>query len=256
MTSWSSSNGALFSMRADPDRRSAGGDRRRSGFTMVELLIVIALIVFLVALVVVNAGDLRNRAKRESVKSLIQRLGMQLETYHSKVGPYPSDGFDTPVETPQGTRLKSGAALTFALLQPIQLTQRLPNGDLRVLGTEEPVAEFADNDLSEAIDDDRDARELLDAWGNPLHYDNLEGGASAYSVQDDGSAHLHEPLAHAFDPREQEGEGVELTGPQNPGEYDLWSHGSSGHTDDEKATDTIGNWEHKGEKARSKEEEE
>ncbi|MEE8143531.1 MAG: type II secretion system protein [Planctomycetota bacterium] len=214
---------------------------RYQGFTLVELLIVIGIIVVLMALLTAVGSGLRQRAKEKKAESLLKRIELALADYHGNTAGYPPDGIDSKVVTANGTPLTSAAALTYAIILPLKRTQRLPTGQLRVIGIGEPLLAISDSELTPKLEDDELAREIIDPWGQPLHYDNLEGGKGSYNVQSDGDVHLQEPDSHQLDPREEHG-GAVSPGPQNINRFDLWSHGKHGHTEDEVVSETIGNW--------------
>jgi type II secretory pathway pseudopilin PulG len=217
---------------------------------MIEMMITITIILVLFAMLVVAGGKYRQKSMRSKTEGQIQTLGILLENYKSKAGGYPKDGIDdgSRVETSEGTRLQSGAALTFALRSPVKVMKRQPNGELKPMGEEPAVAgdELKERDLTPPFLDDPFARELLDAYDEPFHYDWVAGGPTAYSRQDDGDVHLgwddRADAVHADDPREAVGRAVASTGLQNVGGYDLWSHGSDGHTPDQRPQNTIANW--------------
>lgn len=233
-------------MTSGTGRRDRSRPTSDGGFTMIELLVTISIIFFLFSILIVAAGPARERSKRKKSESLIAQVELVLGQYHSKMGHYPSDGIDETVETEDGTRLKSGAALTFAVRQPLRLFKKQPDGSMRAMGEEPPVGiDFKEGDLTAPYLDDPDARELLDGFGEPFHYDRVAGGERAFSVQDDGDVHLgweERGLIHGLDPREAAGVAVDNAGAQNIGEFDMWSHGVNGHTDDEEPGDVIGNW--------------
>jgi len=217
---------------------------------MIEMMITISIILMLFAMLIVAGGKFQRTAKQRKTEGQIQTLGILLENYKAKAGGYPKDGLDEGdrVETPDGTRLQSGAALTYALLTPVKVVKRQPNGELKAMGEEDPVAggEIKDKDLTAPYLDDPLARELLDGFDEPFHYDRLAGGPATYSRQDDGEVHLgwddRQDAVHGPDPREAVGLGVESAGLQNVGRYDLWSHGLGGHSPDERPEKVLANW--------------
>jgi len=217
---------------------------------MIEMMITISIILMLFAMLIVAGGKYRRKSMQSKTEGQIQTLGIFLESYKAKAGGYPKDGLDEGdrVETEDGTRLQSGAALTFALRSKVTLVKRQPNGELKAMGQEDPIAgdELKDRDLTKPYLDDAFARELLDGFDEPFHYDRLAGGPPTYSRQDDGDVHLgwddRTDAVHSEDPREAVGRGVESLGLQNVGRYDLWSHGNGGHSPEEKPNSVIANW--------------
>ena len=168
----------------------SGKEARKAGFTMIELLITISIIFLLFSMLAVSAGPMRTRAKTKNTEGMIERVSLGLKTYHSKTGGYPSDGLDSRVETDEGNRLESGAARTFALTQEIPIRKRMPDGSMRALGTEKPVSEFKESELTSPYDGDPQAMELLDGFYEPFHYDQIGRNGEQYSRQDSGGVDL------------------------------------------------------------------
>ncbi|MAJ27822.1 hypothetical protein CBD41_00285 [bacterium TMED181] len=216
----------------------------QAGFTMVELLVTISLIVFLMSMLAVGAGRYLENTSAKATEALIARIELNLQQYKGITGAFPPDGLDgKDVTTEEGTPLTGGAALTLALTEPMRLTRKI-NGEVRVIGEEPPMGDFRSDELY-VTEEDSAAKEILDAWANPLHYDNVNGGEEAFSPQSLGETHLdfdEDLYIHMEDPREIE-ELSGIIGPQNSNEYDIWSHGSSGHEDTEQYEDYITNWE-------------
>ncbi|MCI0652000.1 MAG: type II secretion system GspH family protein [Planctomycetes bacterium] len=213
--------------------------RSRTGFTLIELMIVLGVILLLAAVLIVKGNQWRIESMEKNTMSTIAICEDKILQYHAIFGAYPPDGIDAPVATAEGTPLKSGAALTYALTQPTRKRQLLPSGEWDVtLG--DPIHKFPMKDLY--VDDgDDEAKELLDAFDNPFHYDCIRT-ADDYGVQDDDSVHLKSAPRHGDDPREEAGVAVRTTGAQLPGKYDLWSHGKNGHTAEEELRDVLANW--------------
>ena len=80
--------------RADEQRPFVIGDRtpaftQRSGFTLVELLVVIVIIAVLAALIVPAVFQARVTAKNAVIKAEIDMLTMAIENYKNEYGSYP-----------------------------------------------------------------------------------------------------------------------------------------------------------------------
>lgn len=73
---------------------------RQRAFTLVELLVVVAIIFILVALLAAGLGKARESAKSKASRALVGRLQVALENYHSEFRDYPPDGYDQ--ESPVG----------------------------------------------------------------------------------------------------------------------------------------------------------
>ena len=65
---------------------------RKSGFTVVELLIVIVVIAILAAITVVAYNGIQNRASESAVQSDITQLAKQIKMYEAEYGEYPAGG--------------------------------------------------------------------------------------------------------------------------------------------------------------------
>ena len=219
------------------------GAANQAGFSLIEMLTVLAILTFLIGLVAVAVGGLQDRAKTKNAEAQIDRIRLHLEEFQKIAHSLPSDGIDSPVVTEAGTELQSGAALTFALARPTPRYNVTPGGKRELIGRGDPVGEFSKSELY--VDpDDEDAVELLDPWLNAFHYDRLKGRDS-YSEQNSGDVHLSfrsDLDEHGEDPRQFES-AVASLGPQNPQGFDVWSHGPKGHSAEEAPEDCIPSWQ-------------
>lgn len=73
--------------------------QRRSGFTIVELLIVIVVIAILAAISIVAYNGVQNRAKNAQVQADITYVNKKILLYHAENGVYPSTGSTSSVYT-------------------------------------------------------------------------------------------------------------------------------------------------------------
>jgi general secretion pathway protein G len=74
---------------------------RRSGFTLIELIVVIALVAVLAAVVAPNLLGKASEAQRKSTMVQLEKLSSAVELYRLETGTYPDDLVDL-VEQPQG----------------------------------------------------------------------------------------------------------------------------------------------------------
>jgi len=65
------------------------GVRRRSAFTMVELLVVIMIILILIALLLPAVQQAREMAKRTQCANRLRQIGLALHNYHVTIGSFP-----------------------------------------------------------------------------------------------------------------------------------------------------------------------
>ncbi|HNR98791.1 MAG TPA: type II secretion system protein [Planctomycetota bacterium] len=234
---------------------SATGDR--GGFTLLEILVVISLMTFLVTALVALTLNLSHRAYEASTRTLLDRIDLSIDKYKDLTGFCPPDGFDAPVTTREGgLEIRSAACLYEFLGRPLQVIKQGAGGKVVVERYDSPVMRgLKESELVRVPGDSADVAEITDAWGGPLHYDRLEGDDS-YSPQNTPDVHLVPPEYHGPDPRDVPGVAVAEAGTgQNPGRYDVWSHGRHGHEAPEREEDaaallreTIGNWQPPGKK--------
>ena len=108
------------------------------GFTLVELLIVIAVIGILTTIITINLVKTVNRAKRSEAKIFIGKLELAISMYRIDTGMYPSD-------------LEGSASL----LRALDPDKDDPIRDIP--GWKGPYLEFRDNEVNSA-------GELVDPW--------------------------------------------------------------------------------------------
>ncbi len=82
--------------------------RRRRGFTLMEILLVLAILVILGALVGVSYSQIRKNAMIDTAKTQISNLETGVKTYQIEVGTFPSMDagldalFNPPADAPAG----------------------------------------------------------------------------------------------------------------------------------------------------------
>ena len=86
---------------------------REHGFTLVELLVVLAILGLLVAVAVPQLMNSLERAKADTAKVQVEKLGSILDLYRLEVGHYPTeqDGLRALVEPPGATEQWNGPYL-------------------------------------------------------------------------------------------------------------------------------------------------
>ncbi|MGD0088959.1 MAG: prepilin-type N-terminal cleavage/methylation domain-containing protein [Planctomycetota bacterium] len=163
------------------------GATRRNGFTLIEMLVVIAIISILVSLVVTTSGLIRQRAQVAAVNTLIQGLSSALNRYNVEFGEYPpssgDDLGDAPIkdslyrflcgENGEGLIKVVGANGANAIKQRIEPFVDVPK-------------EYLVRDGATTI--------IVDAWGTPIVYLNCQAytqrmQANNPGYTDDGKCH-------------------------------------------------------------------
>ncbi len=94
--------------------------RRQAGYTLVELLVVLAILGLLVAIAAPRLISYLGSAKADTAKIQVEKLGTVLDLYHLEIGRYPTDqeGLQALVDRPtqldtwNGPYLKNREALT------------------------------------------------------------------------------------------------------------------------------------------------
>src|ERR1700712_4071145 len=82
---------------------------KQSGFTIVELLIVIVIIGILAGLVITTFAGMQNRAYDTSVQSDVKNMGSKIEAFYAIQGAYPL--YSTELST-AGIKLNKDAVAT------------------------------------------------------------------------------------------------------------------------------------------------
>lgn len=84
--------------------------RREEGFTLVELLVVLGILVLLVGIATPQVIKFLSSAKTDTAKLDVDRLSGILDLYRLEVGDYPSDdaGIEALVERPAGAERWNG----------------------------------------------------------------------------------------------------------------------------------------------------
>ena len=142
---------------------------REAGFTLVEILIVMAIVGILASLVLLAMGTIQKQAKDKATNALVERLNLHISDYYRLSGKLPDDGNDTVFER-KGIRLKGSAALYWQLTNPV-IEKVVVAGEV-IENDREPVARFSSGNIMKDPEDPSIVY-LIDAHGAALHYDNL-----------------------------------------------------------------------------------
>lgn len=213
--------------KAAAGRRSGIGSPGEQGFTMMEILIVVSILITLATIAAVSFQSLMVGTKRKATRSLIRRLQLSIEEYHQITGKYPPDGIDSTVRNQQGVDLRGSAALRHALTTPISYSVMI--GGLPRQMRKEALMKLSESELAEENSDYPGVREIKDPFGTPIHYDNVKDRFRPQT----GAEH-YPPLEESEHPPDPRTLGLSDGGVATPGaqssDYDLWSHGSNEHS--------------------------
>lgn len=189
-----------------------GSVRRRwngRGFTLLELLTVISIILFMLAFLVGVFLKFGNTNKIRATQKLIERVGIGLSRYYADLRTYPPDtGYGLPKKTVTGVINAAGengviydsGSLWRYLGQEVKV-YRSDGTYWKTLG---PYVQFRSEETIEYADTDYTYKSyyVVDAWGKPLGYvadskrvihnrgdfDMFSGGPDKMTASDDASA--------------------------------------------------------------------
>lgn len=114
---------------------------RRSGFTLIEVLLVILILGTLAAVLVVSIGGQQEGAKIDTTKLMVDKLANKLENYNLDIGHYPTE---------------SEGGIKALTVQPSFQDEK---------AGEKWRGPYAQE------------RELVDAWQNPFNYEASDAGS-------------------------------------------------------------------------------
>ena len=153
-------------------------------FTLVELLIVIAIMAILATILLASLGAVRSAAKTTNAQSLIDRLGIGLNSYHRDFGYYPPDYMPASGKYWSFTSPPSLGAVGTACLPPESLWYCLANPFLKDASPYVTLAGGESEDYNK-----NGLREVVDGWGSPILYNRARfAGKAATYYNFDGSS--------------------------------------------------------------------
>jgi prepilin-type N-terminal cleavage/methylation domain-containing protein len=150
----------------------------RRGFTMLELIMVVAIIAILVALLMPVLGSVQRRAKETATRTFIKSIETAIAAYEFDWGLYPPDGLAAPITAfkagnpPGGTyTVSNSSALYYYLTSPFRV---LPNGVKgEVWATKDAGPYLQVPEQNQQTAGGGPAINIADVYGRPFQYDNI-----------------------------------------------------------------------------------
>jgi len=230
-------------------RRNLVITSRRDGFTLIEILVVIAVISMLAGMLMVSVGKIRTNAAIKVSQSMIDGISVALEAYKVDFGDYPPDDYS---DSGGDTAAVSNPAecLAFFLTREIRTdntantggSQRLYNASIN----REPYMKDLHENMTEDITGDG-WPELVDGFGNPFIYNRgqfLANRIAGPAIEDKNNlpAGQRYPLHNKqgydlfFIGKDEKSNGT--TAPASDGNFGAFMTGDSHGEDD----DDFNNW--------------
>ncbi len=140
-----------------PSQNSSGTGARRGGFTLVELLVVMSIILILAGIVIgVQRGVYRKQSEAKA-RGEMQAIATALESFKLKYGDYPWTGSDQPEQL---FNALTGASKLY--VENDKVYMGIPDGGSTHAGFLEAS--------KMTVDSKDDPTKFMDPWGNEYHY--------------------------------------------------------------------------------------
>ncbi|KAA3607131.1 MAG: prepilin-type N-terminal cleavage/methylation domain-containing protein [Planctomycetota bacterium] len=174
--------------------------RPGSGFTLLEILVVLFIIAILMSFFLVTGGDLFGKASEKKTKTRLLELSNLVLQYRQQMGEFPND------RLPRGLNSNGVNAPCEALVVALfdeRMTGTRPKQDWLV-NTDQDFSQKATSSLGS-----KELFEFGDAWGNPilymesLHYDEthtVQAGIDEVWEEQQAKAQRHERTGNWQEP--------------------------------------------------------
>jgi prepilin-type N-terminal cleavage/methylation domain-containing protein len=159
------------------DRMSAGRTgrmpmfRKDAAFTLIELLIVMAIILVLAGLVLATSGYVQKKGKRSRAEAEIAAMSAALENYKADNGIYPRDGVTDGLDVTT-TTLSNYDAPSLKLYEYLS-----GDSDHNRAAETKTYFPFKPNQLS-PVDQTQAVTSIRDPFGNPYGYSTMKASDS------------------------------------------------------------------------------
>jgi prepilin-type N-terminal cleavage/methylation domain-containing protein len=169
--------------------------RAAAGFTLIEMLAVLAIIAILTAVLVTQIGGARDAVEVRLARVLLQQIDLAVADYEVDHGDWPASSFAGEGAVPNAINL-GGERLVVALWSDGREGAGLSADELGNTDGDQSASALTDIPT-------RDLFELADPWGNPVAY---------FHHSDYGRADVY----HTFDPVTGERRETQVTALKNP----------------------------------------
>lgn len=216
--------------------RNADGPRAIAAFTMVELMVVMAVIIIMVSLLIPTIGAIKKRRVITVAQGELNQVATAIESYHAKRGYYPPDNPGNPLLNPlyfelEGTVYDPGNQ-TFTTLDG---SSRIAVNNVPVLFNNPLLTGFANSSRSKSGSDESAAAVNFLPGLRPVQVGQMtiDNGqpfnallACSVTWRPDPPAVQELPLTHGnvrnASPDLNPWRYVSTNPTNNPGSYDLW----------------------------------
>ncbi|MHC4390436.1 MAG: prepilin-type N-terminal cleavage/methylation domain-containing protein [Planctomycetota bacterium] len=157
----------------------------QQGFTLVELLIVIAIIAILAGLITTGIGLARKKAMKAKTASAIEAIKTSLSAYNRSTGKYPGSGGQPKDDPDQLFRGLYTATRSLGGVRDNLLESWSPNDIGLFTGFQESENAIYDTPSDEQLDfttGNYTPMALLDPWGRPYHYIEWDSKKPSYKT--------------------------------------------------------------------------
>lgn len=207
--------------------------RSEAGYTLIEVMGVIAIMGILMAMLIYGLGSVRRKAYAEGSRATIESLKTAITAYFNEHGEYPPDGYDKPVFRNTGgssKQIKGSQCLIYYLgFETVKLTE--VGSEMRATQLK-PFIELTgdmlsgDGDLDQRLADAQTT--IVDRFGNEIHYDVVgkDPASGNWQVNEQTASVVYQgETVTAPDPRKPLGGGGGAVVSRNKGGFDIWSNG-------------------------------